>query len=196
MPYPVLGILGGGQLGSMLASSAKKLNVKTVIFSDDKSSPAKNFCDDFILGNYDDKEKINYFVDCVDLVTFEFENIPYDTLNKINQIKPVIPNPKINKVVQNRIHEKNLINKLNINTTQYTSVNKKDDIIIFIESKKNKIFKRLKKRKNYSSKLINKFKKIQLPVEIKKRKSKFTVRNNFSNKFYKKDINFILEKIL
>ena len=75
-------------------------------------------------------------------------------------------------------------------------MNKKDDIIIFIESKKSKIFKRLKKRKNYSSKLINKFKKIQLPVEIKKRKSKFTVRNNFSNKFYKKDINFILEKIL
>ena len=129
MPYPVLGILGGGQLGSMLASSAKKLNVRTVVFSDDKSSPAKNFCDDFILGNYEDKEKINYFIDCVDLITFEFENIPYDTLNMINQIKPVIPNPKINKIVQNRLHEKDLINKLNINTTQYTSVNKKDDII-------------------------------------------------------------------
>ena len=129
MPYPVLGILGGGQLGSMLASSAKKLNVRTVVFSDDKSSPAKNFCDNFILGNYEDKEKINYFIDCVDLITFEFENIPYDTLNMINQIKPVIPNPKINKIVQNRLHEKDLINKLNINTTQYTSVNKKDDII-------------------------------------------------------------------
>jgi len=129
MTYPVLGILGGGQLGSLLASSAKKLNIKTVIFCDDAKSPAKNFSDDFILGNYDNEEKIKYFVDCVDLVTFEFENIPYNTLNKINKIKPVLPNPKVNKIIQNRLREKDLINKLNINTTQYVSVNKKEDII-------------------------------------------------------------------
>ena len=129
MSYPVLGILGGGQLGSMLSTSAKKLNIKTVIFSDDPKSPAKNFSDDFILGSYNDEKKIKYFVDCVDIITFEFENIPYITLNKINQIKPVVPNPKINKILQNRLHEKDFVNKLNINTTQYSSVNKKDDII-------------------------------------------------------------------
>ena len=129
MSYPVLGILGGGQLGSMLSTSAKKLNIKTVIFSDDPKSPAKNFSDDFILGSYNDEKKIKYFVDCVDIITFEFENIPYITLNKINQSKPVVPNPKINKIVQNRLHEKDFVNKLNINTTQYSSVNKKDDII-------------------------------------------------------------------
>ena len=52
-----LGIIGGGQLGSMLAIAAKKLNIKTVIFCDDNDAPAQNFCNKFIFGNYDDKKK-------------------------------------------------------------------------------------------------------------------------------------------
>ena len=51
-----LGIIGGGQLGSMLAIAVKKLNVKTIIFSDDSDAPAQNFRNQFISGNYDDKE--------------------------------------------------------------------------------------------------------------------------------------------
>ena len=54
-----LGILGGGQLGSMLALAAKKINIETVIFSDDKESPAQRFSDKFIYGKYDDQQKIN-----------------------------------------------------------------------------------------------------------------------------------------
>ena len=53
-----LGILGGGQLGSMLASAAKKLNVKTIIYCDDENAPAQKFADDFILGNYNNEKKI------------------------------------------------------------------------------------------------------------------------------------------
>ena len=53
-----LGIIGGGQLGSMLSDAAKKLNIKTVIYCDDLDAPAKNFCDEFIFGKYDEKEKI------------------------------------------------------------------------------------------------------------------------------------------
>ena len=73
-------------------------------------------------------------------------------------------------------------------------MNKKKDIIVFIESKKMEILKRLKKRKNFNKKLINKFKKIQLPIEFKKRMAHFIIRNNFSNKFLKKDINKILKE--
>ena len=75
-------------------------------------------------------------------------------------------------------------------------MNNKTDVIVFVESKKNKITKRLKRRKNYNPKLINKFRKLQLPLEIKKKKSQFTVRNNFSNKFVKKDIKKILKRVL
>ena len=54
-----LGIIGGGQLGSMLSVAAKKLNIKTTIYCDDIDAPAQNFCDEFIFGKYDDKEKIS-----------------------------------------------------------------------------------------------------------------------------------------
>ena len=57
-----LGILGGGQLGSMLSVAAKKLNIKTLIYSDDKDAPAQNFCDEFMFGDYKDKNKIDDFV--------------------------------------------------------------------------------------------------------------------------------------
>ena len=67
-----LGIIGGGQLGSMLAIAAKKLNVKTVIFCDDIDAPAQNFCHKFITGNYDNKEKISEFINQVDLNLLAF----------------------------------------------------------------------------------------------------------------------------
>ena len=57
-----LGIIGGGQLGSMLAIAAKKLNIKTIVFCDDVDAPAQNFCNKFISGNYSDKEKILEFI--------------------------------------------------------------------------------------------------------------------------------------
>ena len=59
---PVLGIIGAGQLGSFLAKSAKILNIKTVIFSDDKQGPAQNYSDEFIYSKYDDQEKIKEFI--------------------------------------------------------------------------------------------------------------------------------------
>ena len=123
-----LGIIGGGQLGSMLSEAAKKLDIKTVVYSDDIDAPAQNFCNEFIQGEYSDKEKIKQFINKVDVITFEFENIPYETLNKINQLKPVLPKPSINRLIQHRIAEKDFINKLNIRTTRYVLVEKKTDL--------------------------------------------------------------------
>ena len=97
-----LGILGGGQLGSLLAIAAKKLDINTIIFCDDKDAPAKNYCDDFIFGDYKDLKCIEEFVNKVDLVTFEFENIPFETLDQINKQKKVYPKPEINKLIQFR----------------------------------------------------------------------------------------------
>ncbi len=123
-----LGILGGGQLGSMLSVAAKKLNIKTIIYSDDKNSPAQNFCDDFLFGDYMDKNKIYEFVNKVNIITYEFENIPYKTLNEINKSKTVNPKPSINRLIQHRLAEKDFINKLNIRTTRYVGIEKKSDL--------------------------------------------------------------------
>ena len=123
-----LGIIGGGQLGSMLSTAAKKLNIKTVIFSDDSDAPAQNFCNEFIHGEYNDKSKIQEFSAKVDVITYEFENIPYETLNEINKSKPVLPKPSVNRLIQHRLAEKDFVNKLNIRTTRYVSIEKKSEI--------------------------------------------------------------------
>jgi len=123
-----LGIIGGGQLGSMLSNAAKKLNIKTTIYCDDVDAPAQNFCDEFIFGEYDNKKKILEFASKVDIITYEFENIPFETLNEVNKIKSVLPKPSINRIIQHRLAEKDFINKLNIRTTRYVDIEKKSEI--------------------------------------------------------------------
>jgi len=128
MVKPTIGIIGGGQLGSMLAIAAKKIAINTVIFCDDADAPAKKFADEFIYGRYNDQNKINEFISKVDIITYEFENIPYETLNEINKVKPVLPKPSVNRIIQHRLAEKDFINKLNIRTTRYVSIEKKSEI--------------------------------------------------------------------
>ena len=128
MSNQTLGIIGGGQLGSMLAIAANKLKINTVVFSDDVDAPAQNFSNEFIYGKYNDQSKIDEFINKVDVITYEFENIPYQTLSEINKIKPVLPKPSVNKIIQHRLAEKDFINKLNIRTTGYISIEKRSQI--------------------------------------------------------------------
>ena len=128
MSKPILGIIGGGQLGSMLAVAANKLEIKTVIFCDDIDAPAQNFSNGFVHGEYNDQTKINEFLGKVDVVTYEFENIPYETLHEINKIKPVLPKPSVNRIIQHRLAEKDFINNLNIRTTRYVLIEKKSEM--------------------------------------------------------------------
>ncbi len=124
-----LGILGGGQLGSMLSIAAKKLNIKTIILCDDQNAPAQNFCDEFINAKYNDKSKIYEFATKVDFITYEFENIPFETLNELNKLKTVSPKPSVNRLIQHRLAEKDFINKLNIRTTRYVHIENKDELL-------------------------------------------------------------------
>ena len=126
-----LGIIGGGQLGSMLSSAAKKINISTIVYCNDAEAPAQNFCDEFIFGEYDNREKILEFTSKVNLITYEFENIPYETLNEMNKLKPVLPKPSVNRLIQHRLAEKDFINKLNIRTTRYVEIDKKSNIETF-----------------------------------------------------------------
>ena len=128
MSKPILGIIGGGQLGSMLAVAANKLGIKTIIFCDDIDAPAQKFSNEFIHGQYNDQNKINEFIAKVDVITYEFENIPYQTLHNINKIKPVLPKPSVNRIIQHRLAEKDFINNLNIRTTRYASIEKRSEI--------------------------------------------------------------------
>ena len=123
-----LGIIGSGQLGSLLCQAAKKLNVKTVVISDDEQGPAQNYSNEFIYSKYDDESKIKEFIDKVNIVTFEFENIPVDILKKIELKKKVLPKPEINKIIQNRKLEKSFVNDLGIKTTNWAFIKEAGDV--------------------------------------------------------------------
>ena len=85
---------------------------------------------------------------------------------------------------------------LDIPLLMENKINRKSDILIFIDAKKKEINKRLKKKHNMNPKIVKKFKKLQLPVEFKKKESDFIIKNNFKNNYVKKSVKKVLEKIL
>ena len=124
-----LGIFGGGQLGKFLAQSAKKLNIRTFVFTDSADSPAIYYCDDFIISSYEDKKKLDFFIKNIDLATFEFENIPFKTLDYVEKKIKVSPKPSIIKILQDRLKEKTFLNSIGIKTTEFyylKKINKKN----------------------------------------------------------------------
>ena len=123
-----LGIVGSGQLCSFLCIAARKLKISTIVFSDDKNGPAQKFCDYFIHGKYNDKEKIEEFISNIYIATYEFENIPIEFLKLIEKEKQVLPSPDINKIAQNRKLEKTFVNDLGIKTTEWANIKSADDI--------------------------------------------------------------------
>ena len=128
MSDSTLGIIGSGQLGSMLCQAAKKLNVRTVVISDDEQGPAQKYADQYIFAKYDDQQKIKQFTDKADVVTFEFENIPINILKQIEKEKKVLPKPEINRIIQNRKLEKSFVNELGIETTKWSFIEKAEDV--------------------------------------------------------------------
>ena len=129
MSIRVLGIIGSGQLGSLLCQAAKKLNIKTIVISDDENGPAQNYSDKFIYSKYDDKNKIREFINGVDIITYEFENIPISILKEIDKEKKVLPKPEINKIIQNRQLEKTFVNNLGIKTTKWAFIKTAKDVL-------------------------------------------------------------------
>ena len=128
MSIRVLGIIGSGQLGSLLCQAAKKLNIKTIVISDDENGPAQNYSDKFIFSKYDNKNKIREFISEVDIITYEFENIPINILKEIDKEKKVLPKPEINKILQNRKLEKTFVNDLGIKTTDWAFIKQAADV--------------------------------------------------------------------
>ena len=115
-------------------------------------------------------------------------------LKKITKIVHPKIRKKLNIFLKNNNKKKAVI--LDIPLLLENKLNQKEDIIIFIQSKKIEVLKRLKKRNNFNISLLNKFKKIQFPSSYKKKKSHFIIKNNFTNKSAKIGVRKILKKIL
>jgi len=115
-------------------------------------------------------------------------------LKKIIKIIHLEIRKKMNIFMQKNQKKKIII--LDIPLLLENNINKKKDILIFVQSKKSDIFKRLKKRENFSLKLFYKFKRLQLSLEHKKRVSHFIIKNDFTKKSVTKNVKNILKKIL
>ena len=114
-------------------------------------------------------------------------------LKKIIKIVHFEIRKKMNIFLKKNINKKIVI--LDIPLLLENKINRKNDILVFIQSKKSNILKRLKKRANFNQKLLSKFKNIQLSLDFKKKKSNFIIKNDFTKKSVKKDIKNILLKI-
>ncbi len=115
-------------------------------------------------------------------------------LNKIVKIVHLEVRKKMNIFLRKNKNKKIVI--LDIPLILENKINNKKDILVFVESKKTDILKRLKKRNNFNKQLFRKFKNIQLPPNYKKKKSKFIIKNDFSKKTVKRAISNILKEII
>ncbi len=116
--------------------------------------------------------------------------------NLIKIVKIVHPEVRLrmNKFIKKNKNKKIVV--LDIPLLMENKINTRNDVLIFIDAPRKEINKRLKKRKNFNYENYRKFKKLQLPIEVKKKRSDFVIKNDFKNKSIKKNVKRVLEKIL
>lgn len=118
----VIGIMGGGQLGRMTALAAANLGYRTHIYTDENACPAAQVTPLVTVAKYTDEAALAKFAASVDVVTFEFENIPHSAVEALSKIKPVHPGWQVLYTAQNRLREKDLATKLGFGTAPYRKV--------------------------------------------------------------------------
>jgi len=121
-PGDTIGILGGGQLGRMLAMAAARLGLRCQIFSPEPDSPAFDVVLNATCAEYADVEALELFANDVDVVTYEFENVPAATAMVLAARRPVLPAQKILETTQDRLAEKDFVTRLGIGTADYADV--------------------------------------------------------------------------
>ena len=124
----VIGILGGGQLGRMLAVAASRLGFKTCIFEPGGDCPASHVSNYHFQKPYDDEDALRAFAEAVDVITYEFENIPTSALDILEPLKPVRPGRNALRVSQDRLVEKAFLADLGLKTAPFAAVDEAEDL--------------------------------------------------------------------
>ncbi len=118
-PGGTIGILGGGQLGRMIALAAAKLGYKCHIYCPEENSPAFQVANAYTVAAYDDETRLALFAKAVDVVTYEFENVPAQTAKIVAQYAPLRPGARALEVSQDRLSEKTFLNQHHITTAPF-----------------------------------------------------------------------------
>ena len=125
-PGGTIGILGGGQLGRMAAMAAARLGYRCHIYCPDTDAPASHVADATTVAAYDDLAALEAFAKAVDVVTFEFENVPSAATEALAALKPTRPAPHVLHLTQQRLREKNFLSSISVPTTRYLEVAHKE----------------------------------------------------------------------
>lgn len=133
-PGSTIGIMGGGQLGRMTALAAAELGYQCIIFTDVPDSPASQVCKATIVAAYNDPTALKTFADSVDVVTFEFENIPLDCVEWLTDYCLVRPNPRALAIAQDRAREKSFLNRNGISTAPWVEITNPDQAVDALET--------------------------------------------------------------
>lgn len=128
MTIRTIGIIGGGQLGRMLAMAAARLNFRTVILEPQADSPAAQVANHQITAAYDDPAGLAELARLCDVVTYEFENVPVTAAETLAASIPVYPPPKALEVAQDRLTEKRFLNTSGIETARFHAVDSQADL--------------------------------------------------------------------
>jgi 5-(carboxyamino)imidazole ribonucleotide synthase len=126
-PGGTIGILGGGQLGRMLALAAARLGLKAHIYSDEIDAPAFQVVAAKTFARYDDAKALAAFASACDAITFEFENVPAATVGILGWHKPIFPGARALATAQDRFDEKNFVTDLGLKTAPFASVESASD---------------------------------------------------------------------
>jgi 5-(carboxyamino)imidazole ribonucleotide synthase len=117
-----IGILGGGQLGRMLSIAASRMGLRTQIFEPSANPPASHVTDSVTTASFNDANALRRFAADVDVITYEFENIPTSTLDILETICPIRPGRRALSILQDRLTEKEFLNELGLKTAPYANV--------------------------------------------------------------------------
>ncbi|MCO4848190.1 MAG: 5-(carboxyamino)imidazole ribonucleotide synthase [Yoonia sp.] len=123
-----IGILGGGQLGRMLSVAASRLGIKTHIFEPGANPPAGHVSDAVTTASYDDHAALTAFAQSVDVITYEFENIPTSALDLLETLRPIHPGRQALATSQDRLTEKNFLGSLGLQTAPFATVDNAADL--------------------------------------------------------------------
>lgn len=132
-PGDTIGILGGGQLGRMLALAAARLGLNARIFSPDSDSPAFDVVRESACAGYTDTEALERFAAGVDVITYEFENVPVSAAVALAARRPVLPDTDVLETTQDRLVEKNFVTRLGIPTAPYEDVTSEQTLLAAVD---------------------------------------------------------------
>jgi 5-(carboxyamino)imidazole ribonucleotide synthase len=122
LPGATIGVMGGGQLGRMFAIAARRMGYRVHIFTPEEDSPAGQFADLTRIAEYTNETAVRRFAAGVDVITFEFENIPIETVEWCSREREVRPAGSILHIAQNRLREKNFLASIGVPIAPFKAV--------------------------------------------------------------------------